>query len=528
MDLTNNSLPHDGIIKILDALPAVVYIVDTDTNEILIANKFTEKEFGNLDAKCYKAIYGFDKKCDFCPAGSSDEEALKNYFNAQEVENPKNNKWYKLHGNSVDWYKDRSVKIFIAFDITESKLRDSCEKNTHNLLRNIADNAPDMLWSKDIDGRYLFANKAICNNLLITNDTNEPIGKTDIFFAQRQINLHKNDKNWHTFDAMCKNSDIPVLEEQKAMKFDEYGEIGGEFIYLEVHKTPLYDVEGKLIGTVGTGRDVTRQKTLEKELRTLNDTLEKNVADKTSKIIEQERLLFQQARMSAMGEMIAAIAHQWRQPLNALGIMVQDVKFEHDQNGLSDEYMSAFKQRSMDQINFMSKTIDSFRDFFKINKEKVDFDVTEAILDVVRLLRPQFASSGIFIMVNAEKKQQVNGYPNEFMQVVLNILNNARDAIVDKKPQTPQIIIDVTKADNFCAISVADNGGGLDKTIIDKVFDPYFTTKGPDKGTGIGLYMSKTIIEVNMDGLLNARNKKDGCEFIIKIPFSSALMSDLR
>jgi len=528
MDLANDSLPHEGIIKILDALPAVVYVVDTDANEILMANKFTENEFGNLDAKCYKAIYGFDKKCDFCPAESGDEESLKNYFNTKEVENPKNKRWYRLHENSVNWYGGKAVKIFIAFDITESKLKDCREKNIHNLLRNIADNAPDMLWSKDMEGRYLFANKAICNNLLMANDTSEPIGKTDVFFAQRQRDLHPDDKNWHTFGEMCESSDIPVLEEQKAMKFEEHGNVKGEFIYLEVHKAPLYDVGGNLIGTVGTGRDVTRQRTLENELRTLNDTLEKNVADKTSKIVEQERLLFQQARMSAMGEMIAAIAHQWRQPLNALGIMVQDVKLEHDQNGVSDEYMSTFKQRSMDQINFMSKTIDSFRDFFKINKEKVDFDVTETILDVVRLLRPQFASSGIFIIVNADKKQKVNGYPNEFMQVVLNILNNARDALIDKKPQTPQIIIDVSEKAAFCVITIADNGGGLDKKIIDKVFDPYFTTKGPDKGTGIGLYMSKTIIEVNMDGLLSVRNKEDGCEFTIKLPLSSIFTSDLR
>lgn len=182
--------------------------------------------------------------------------------------------------------------------------------------------------------------------------------------------LHPDDKNWHTFGEMCESSDIPVLEEQKAMKFEEHGNVKGEFICLEVHKAPLYDVGGNLIGTVGTGRDVTRQRTLENELRTLNDTLEKNVADKTSKIVEQEALVSAN-RMSAMGEMIAAIAHQWRQPLNALGIMVQDVKLEHDQNGVSIEYMSTFKQRSMDQINFMSKTIDSFRDFSKSIKRKL-------------------------------------------------------------------------------------------------------------------------------------------------------------
>lgn len=260
----------------------------------------------------------------------------------------------------------------------------------------------------------------------------------------------------------------------------------------------------------------------DEDLKSLNETLERLVAEKSSKIVEQERMLFQQARMSAMGEMIAAIAHQWRQPLNALGIMIQGAKMEHEHVGISDEYMETFKKNAMEQINFMSKTIDSFRDFFKINKEKEGFDVTSSILDVVRLLRPQFASSGIYIIVNAEKKLTVNGYPNEFMQVILNILNNARDALLEKKPQTPEININIEQQGEYCVLSIADNGGGVDKRIIEKIFDPYFTTKGPDKGTGIGLYMAKKIIESNMDGYLGVRNSGTGCVFTIKIPLKSA------
>ena len=235
-------------------------------------------------------------------------------------------------------------------------------------------------------------------------------------------------------------------------------------------------------------------------------------------MIEHERLMMQQSRMSAMGEMIGAIAHQWRQPLNALGLMIQDADMSYRCNEMDTEYFASFKQKSMEQISFMSKTIDDFRDFFKIDKEIKSFPVISKINEVISLLKPQFASSDIQITLEQNCDCSVSGYPNEFMQVILNILNNAKDAIIQTKKEGGLIKITTRCRTNACVTTIEDNGGGIEKQVIEKIFDPYFTTKAPDKGTGIGLYMAKTIIEKHMDGAINVTNTENGALFTIMLP----------
>ena len=145
--------------------------------------------------------------------------------------------------------------------------------DSNKMLRLLADNLPDMLWAKDIEGRYLFANRAICHNLLMAENTSEPLGKTDVFFALRERGQHPDNPNWHTFGELCFNSDEVTIKHLKPMRFEEYGNVQGKMRYLEVHKAPLYDTHGALIGTVGSGRDITLQKQLETELNKANETM---------------------------------------------------------------------------------------------------------------------------------------------------------------------------------------------------------------------------------------------------------------
>jgi len=141
-----------------------------------------------------------------------------------------------------------------------------------HFFRMMADNLPDMLWAKDTQGRYLFANKAICDNLLMARDTDEPIGKTDLFFAKRERAKHPDNPEWHTFGELCADSDQITLKAMKPMRFEEFGNVKGKLLYLEVHKAPFFDDEGNLLGTVGSGRDITRQKELEEELKRTSET----------------------------------------------------------------------------------------------------------------------------------------------------------------------------------------------------------------------------------------------------------------
>ena len=170
-------------------------------------------------------------------------------------------------------YTERKV-LSIVRDITivkekEEELKKSEQKYREilHLYRLIADNIPDLVWAKDINGKYLFANKAICEKLLIAKDVNEPIGKNNLYFAERQRKLHPERKDWHTFGELCVNSDEIVLKNKKPQRFDEYGNVQGKFLYLDVYKAPLFDENGKLIGTVGHGRIVTKEKEIEKKLK---------------------------------------------------------------------------------------------------------------------------------------------------------------------------------------------------------------------------------------------------------------------
>ncbi len=255
-----------------------------------------------------------------------------------------------------------------------------------------------------------------------------------------------------------------------------------------------------------------------RELKILNETLEERIKVGISKQKEQEEMLIQQSKLAAMGEMIGNIAHQWRQPLNALGLVVQNMKFAYEMDELDDEFMD----RSIKKVNLltnnMSKTIDDFRNFFKPNKEKTYFSLDNVINNAISLVESAFTNSNIKINYEKGKKEEVFGFPNEFSQTILNILSNAKDALLEKRIENAQVNIDIKDDEDFAYVCISDNAGGIPEDIIEKIFNPYFSTKEEGKGTGVGLYMSKIIIEKNMNGKLSVENIQEGAKFTVKIP----------
>jgi len=262
-----------------------------------------------------------------------------------------------------------------------------------------------------------------------------------------------------------------------------------------------------------------KEVTLKHESDRLNRSLEEAVAAETQKRVESEKLMMHQSKLAMMGEMIGAIAHQWRQPLNSLGIMIQDLLIAKKYGELDDEYLERFKKDSMQTVRRMSKTIDDFRDFFKPGKEKKEFCVEESIEKAYEILAAQFKNKSIEVLFNrAEEGHFFVGYTNEFEQVILNILANSKDAILaGKNSENGLIVIDVGYKDKILSIEISDNGGGIEESILDRIFEPYFTTKEQGKGTGIGLYMSKEIVERHLGGRLFAYNKNDGAAFVIEL-----------
>ncbi|MDD3055118.1 MAG: HAMP domain-containing sensor histidine kinase [Aliarcobacter sp.] len=255
-----------------------------------------------------------------------------------------------------------------------------------------------------------------------------------------------------------------------------------------------------------------------KEEKDINETLEKRVFEETSKQKEQEQLLIQQTRLAAMGEMIGNIAHQWRQPLNALGLVFQNLKFSYEIGELNDEVLNRTVDKAEMLTKNMSKTIDDFRNFFRPNKAKEHFDVNKSVLDAISLVESTFVHHNIKLQKDfKEEKIDVFGFPNEFSQVILNIISNAKDASIGNKIENPMIKIETKVEDDYAYISIKDNALGIKDEIIHKIFEPYFTTKDEVQGTGIGLYMSKIIIEKNMNGEIYVENTHEGANFIIKL-----------
>jgi signal transduction histidine kinase len=225
-----------------------------------------------------------------------------------------------------------------------------------------------------------------------------------------------------------------------------------------------------------------------------------------------------------MGEMIGVIAHQWKQPLNSFTLMMQDLKETFEHNELNQDFVDKTYEDSMKQIEFMSKTIDDFRNFFKSSKEVTEFNVVDAVNEVIRILSFQIKNSSIDINVERVKYSDltVKGYRNEFMHVILNILTNSRDALLSRQQSghhENRAISIVIKTEGANVVTdIMDTGGGIAPDILPKIFDAYFTTKG--SGTGIGLYISKIIIENNMGGTISADNRSGGALFKISIPHS--------
>jgi signal transduction histidine kinase len=246
-----------------------------------------------------------------------------------------------------------------------------------------------------------------------------------------------------------------------------------------------------------------------------------------SDLEEQQELLISQSRLSAMGEMIGNIAHQWRQPLNSinLGIYIIDelVDEASEKHKLEDCQIKDYTKSILDTTEYLSKTIDEFRNFFETKQERENFTVSTVINDTISLLSPQFKAVNITIsFTNISTYETIYSYSTKFKQVLLNILNNSKDAILmeqkENRVNIGMIHITLSEDENSIIIEIEDNGGGIDSDIIDKIYEPYFTTKFASRGKGLGLYMSKMIIERHMFGTLSSKNKENGSIFIIKIP----------
>lgn len=251
--------------------------------------------------------------------------------------------------------------------------------------------------------------------------------------------------------------------------------------------------------------DKVKEKT--EELLKINSELEKRVNEEVEKNLKKDHLLQRQSKLASMGEMLENIAHQWRQPLSVITMGASGIKIKKEMDILDDKFLTSTLDTIVKSSNYLSQTIDDFKYFFKPVKEKSKFSLETCLEKSLNVINLKLNSEKIEVIENIEKTE-IYGYESELVHVFINILNNAKDAFLESKVDKKLIFIDISKSKKKITVKIKDNAGGIKSSIIDKIFDPYFTTKHKSQGTGIGLYMSHQIISKHMNGQIEASNSK--------------------
>ncbi len=299
----------------------------------------------------------------------------------------------------------------------------------------------------------------------------------------------------------------------------------GKEFWVEIVLTKI-NLDGKDL-IHGVWREISQRKTLQiqqvesqKEIGMLNDSLQKRVEDELDKNRKKDQQLLNQSRLAQMGEMLSMIAHQWRQPLAAISSTSAALELKANLGKVDKELVIKNSKNISKYAQHLSSTIDDFRDFFKPNKEKSSITYCELIESVMSILELSIKNKNITLIKELECSEKFSTYSNEIKQVILNLIKNAEDILLEKDISKPYIKLKTYSLNDEHTLEVSDNGGGVPQDIKDKIFNPYFSTKLDKNGTGLGLYMSKIIIEEHCGGKLSVVNNESGALFKLVIPAS--------
>ena len=336
----------------------------------------------------------------------------------------------------------------------------------------------------DLDGIIISVSSAFCK--ISGYEAFELVGKSYNIIRHLQISNEMFEDLWSTIKSgKMWQGEIKNLKKN------------GEYYWLKTTIIPNFDNNGKVISYDAIAEDITSQIELK----------------------AQQNLLVEQSKSAAMGEMISMIAHQWRQPLQAVSILIQKLPLIKMVDGnISDEILENVISQVSSQVEYMSKTIDDFRDFFKPNKKKEEVYIKNVVEKSIDFLEYLFKLNSIKVNYQNSSTSSLKIYLNEIVQVFVNLVKNSSDAMIEKHIENRVINIKSYEKNNYLFVEFEDNAGGIKNDVISKIFDPYFSTKSNKNGTGLGLYMSKTIIEEHSGGNIDVYNTNFGAKFIIKLP----------
>ena len=450
--------------------------------------------------------------------------------------------WYKSKDDKNTYKKLSFFKYFepLDFAIGTGEYFDDFQKqiqeNLLDKINNIKFEDNGYIFIFNTEGTYLshFDKNKIGTNGLNLKDVN---GK---YFIKDMIEFAKNNnEGYFTYLASLKpNGSIHNTEKISYVKyFKEWDWVIGAGFYLEElnqiiqnKKIELKDKHKTVINNILALSGIITiilafiSFFISKIIEKMFNDYRRNIKKEIDNTLEKERLLIQQSKMAVMGEMIGNIAHQWKQPLSTISTISTGIKFQNEMNCLNDHDITLGMDNINGSVQYLSQTIDDFRNFFKPNKTKTNFNISDVIENTIKLMGSQFKNNNIELIKNINNAE-LYGYYNELLQVLINILKNAKDELIKLDTNKRRIIfIDTYTDKSNLIIKIRDNANGIPSDIIEKIFDPYFTTKENDEGTGIGLYMCKQIID-GMTGKIQVINVEYeyeaqiyyGAEFIISM-----------
>ncbi len=397
-----------------------------------------------------------------------------------------------------------SYFIAIAQDITSQTAAES-------KLKSIVESADAIIWATDVDSKLEFLSDQVRD--ILGYNAEQFIGTSLVDMIDTGY-FHQSDKDRlvEGFKQVLMGGNRVSDLRCRAKQTD------GTWRWFSMNMTPNRSVDGEISQVVGVMHDIHAQKLAEEALLQLNQELDSRVREEIQRNMEKDLLLQRQSRLAAMGEMIGNIAHQWRQPINSLGLILGDLEDAALYGECDLTYIKTAVGKSKNIIQKMSSTIDDFRHFFRADKSPGAFSLKHVTDECINLVEAAMKNNNINIVVQCERDVVVSGYANEYSQALMNILSNAREAIIERNVADGRIDIEIGEDGDYGIHTVTDNGGGIPAEVLPKIFEPHFTTK--EQGVGIGLYMTLISIEKNMHGKINVENMADGARFSICLPKS--------
>jgi PAS domain S-box-containing protein len=405
---------------------------------------------------------------------------------------------------------EQAYFMAIISDVTEKRM-------LQQELSSIVASADAIIWSANSELKLTFVSDKVRNMLGL--EPHHFIGTSLLELLVSEM-FHEEDRNpqLQAVKEMIETH-CPIHNfEHRARRMD------GSWVWLSVGMTPLYSADGKLCQIVGVVHDLTPQKQAQAELEALNRELDQRVEQAIGDIRQRDLLLLQKAKLAAIGEMIGNIAHQWRQPLNALSLILMDLEDAFAHNEADANFLQQAVSRSHILLQKMSDTIDDFRHFFQHGKSIKSVDLAEVARELAQLFESSLQHFGIDLYLELDEAVFVRGFPGEIYQALLCLVNNAKEQILETHPDQGAITIEVRRDNGWGLLRVQDNAGGIPEAVFPRIFEPYYTSK--PEGSGLGLYITRLAVENSMHGRVFAENVAEGASFTLQLPLTIELGED--